>query len=106
MSYFIPAEDRVRFSDERYTKIDVAAGEYLFVGLNCFQPGQVQDLHDHPGRDKCYIVLDGQGAFTVGDETREVGRGWVIFAPAGVPHGIVNGRKERLIVLTAIAPAP
>lgn len=106
MDRYFPALERATFSPERYAKLDVARGAHLFAGLNCFEPGQVQELHDHPGRDKCYVVLEGRGAFTVGDETREVGRGWVVFAPAGVPHGVVAGEKERLVVLTAIAPPP
>ena len=42
---------------------------------------------------------------TVGDETREVGPGTVVWAPADVPHGVVEA-LERTVMLVGIAPPP
>ena len=80
--------------------------ERLLAGLNTLLPGQAQHLHDHPVQDKFYFVLEGRGAFTVGDETRECGAGELILAPAGVMHGVENQGSEQLSFLTVIAPAP
>jgi quercetin dioxygenase-like cupin family protein len=77
----------------------------LLVGLNCLDAGQEQALHDHAVQDKFYLVLEGQGAFTVGDQTRVCGPGELILAPAGVAHAVVNDGPARLTFLTAIAPA-
>ena len=78
----------------------------LLTGLNSLQPTQAQKLHDHPDQDKFYYVLEGEGFFTVGDETQTCGVGELILAPAGVPHGVVNQGTARLSFLTVIAPFP
>ena len=80
-------------------------GERLFVGLNCFEPGQAQKVHSHAGADKFYYVCSGRARLTVGDETREVGAGEIVWAPAGVPHGVEEA-LERTVLLVGIAPPP
>ena len=42
---------------------------------------------------------------TVGVETREVGPGTVVWAPADVPHGVAEA-LERTVLLVGIAPPP
>ena len=76
------------------------------VGLNCLEPGQTQAVHAHQGADKFYLVLEGSGSFTVGEEERTAGAGTVVVAPAGIPHGVTNAANERLSLLVAIAPPP
>jgi mannose-6-phosphate isomerase-like protein (cupin superfamily) len=51
-----------------------------------------------------YLVLEGSGHFAVGDEVREAGEGTVVWAQAGVPHGVENTGSTRLTVLVCIAP--
>jgi quercetin dioxygenase-like cupin family protein len=41
----------------------------------------------------------------VGQETREVEAGTVVWAPADVPHGVARA-SERTIMLVAMAPPP
>jgi quercetin dioxygenase-like cupin family protein len=93
------------FSGEKPAKADLYAGEHLFVGLNCFEPGQSQKVHAHAGADKFYYVCTGRARLTVGDETREVAEGEIIWAPAGVPHGVAEA-LERTVLLVGIAPPP
>ena len=76
------------------------------VGLNCLEPGQTQAAHAHQGADKFYLVLEGNGKFTVGEEEKTAGAGTVVVAPAGIPHGVTNAADERLSLLVAIAPPP
>ena len=38
-------------------------------------PGSEQPVHSHPGSEQVYVIVQGRGAMTVGDETREVGPG-------------------------------
>lgn len=78
----------------------------LLLGLNGLEPGVAQAVHTHDGQDKFYHVLEGHGVFTVGDDVREAGPGHVVWAAAGVEHGVVNRGEERLVVLVGIAPAP
>jgi quercetin dioxygenase-like cupin family protein len=41
----------------------------------------------------------------VGGETREVGQGTVVWAPADLPHGVAEA-LERTVMLVAMAPPP
>ena len=93
------------FNGEQVTKADLYAGERLFVGLNCFEPGQFQKVHAHAGADKFYYVCSGRARLTVGEETREVAEGEIVWAPAGVPHGVAEA-LERTVLLVGIAPPP
>ena len=95
----------VGFSATKAGKADLFRGETLFVGLNCFEPGQSQRIHVHAGADKFYLVLSGKARITIGDETREVGPGEVAWAPADLPHG-VDEALERTVLLVGMAPPP
>ncbi|HEV8177514.1 MAG TPA: cupin domain-containing protein [Gemmatimonadales bacterium] len=103
--YFQSIDAVATFETEKPTKTDLLRGQHLFVGLNCFEPGQSQKVHVHAGADKFYLVMTGKARMTVGEETREVGAGTVVWAPADLPHGVAQA-LERTVMLVAIAPAP
>jgi quercetin dioxygenase-like cupin family protein len=103
--YFSSIPMTATFDGEKPTKADLFLGQFLFVGLNCFEPGQSQKVHVHAGADKFYLVVTGKARMTVGEETRDVGAGTVVWAPADLPHGVARA-LERTIMLVAIAPAP
>lgn len=103
--YFLSIPATATFDSEKGTKADLFRGQNLFVGLNCFEPGQSQKVHVHAGADKFYLVLSGKARITVGQETREVGPGTVVWAPADLPHGVAQA-LERTVMLVAIAPPP
>ena len=102
MSYFWPIGGAVAFSAEKVMKADLFPGEHLFVGLTCFEPGQSQRVHSHDGADKVYFVVSGKARMTVGDETREATAGDLVWAPAQVPHGVVEA-LERTVMVVAIS---
>ncbi len=102
---FTDAGAQALFNPERMTKIDLARAEQLFAGLNCFEPGQSQPVHVHDGADKFYLVLSGKARMTVGDATEDVAAGTLVWAPAGVPHG-VDAALERTVILVAMGPPP
>jgi quercetin dioxygenase-like cupin family protein len=102
---FSRAAGHALFNPERMTKLDLARGELLFVGLNCFEPGQAQAVHVHGAADKFYLVLSGKARMTVGAATEEADAGTLVWAPAGVPHG-VDEALERTVMLVAMAPPP
>ena len=97
--------DLTTFSGEKATKADLFLGQHLFVGLNCFEPGQSQRIHVHGGSDKFYLVLSGKARITVGSQTREVSEGMVVWAPADIPHGVEQA-LERTVLLVAMGPPP
>lgn len=97
--------DRAQFSGTNMTKLDCFRSDRLLIGLNCFEPGQEQKPHAHPGADKFYFVVSGKARFVVGHRTLDAGAGDLVLAPQGVPHGVEQA-LERTIVLVGIAPAP
>ena len=104
MSNFLNWRDFEGVNPEKFFKSTLWQGEHVMVGLNCLEPNQTQPVHAHDGADKFYLVLNGKGHFTVGDEAKTVESGTVVVAPAGVPHGVTNAGSERLSMLIAIAP--
>ena len=104
-SFFRRAPADATFRQDKAAKSDLFRGDRLFLGLNCFEPGQSQPVHAHAGADKFYYVVSGRARITVGEESREVGPGVVVWAPAEVPHG-VDETLERTVLLVGIAPPP
>jgi len=105
MSYFRSIEDSTRFSPEKLFKADLFSSARLFVGLNCFEPGQSQKVHVHAESDKFYLVLSGKARMTVGGETREASAGTLVWAPADLPHGVAEA-LEPTVMLVVMAPPP
>ena len=103
--HFQSIQAAAAFDPAKATKADLFRSQHLFVGLNCFEPGQSQKVHVHAGADKFYLVVTGKARITVGEETREVGPGTVVWAPADLPHGVAQA-LERTVLLVAIAPPP
>lgn len=104
-SYFSRISDLVHFDEAKATKADVARGSTLFAGLNCFEPGQAQRIHAHAGADKFYLVLSGKARMTVGEETVIAEAGALVWAPAGIPHGVEEA-LERTVMVIAMGPPP
>ena len=103
-SHFLNPLDFAQEREEKAFKTSFLETNRMMAGLNCLKPGQAQHIHDHPEQDKFYLVLAGEGYFTVGDESQPCGAGRMILAPAGVPHGVENRGNELLSFLTVIAP--
>lgn len=103
---FRNAAAQAQFSLEKMGKVNLAGGEHLYTGLNCFEPGQEHKAHIHGDQDKLYVVLAGTGEATVGEEQSVVTTGDVILAKAGVMHSMRNPGPERLVVLIVFGPPP
>lgn len=103
--FFLKAADRAVFRTDKAAKADLFSGRAMFLGLNCFEPGQAQSVHAHAGADKFYLILSGSASMTVGEETRDAGPGMLVWAPADVPHGVARAH-ERTVMLVGIAPPP
>jgi len=96
---FLPRlAERARFAAEKMQKLDCVETPRLLLGLNCFEPTQAQKVHAHAGADKFYLVLSGRAKVVVGSEARDVAAGDLVFAPAGVVHGVETA-YERTVML-------
>lgn len=106
METFTHYTEHVGFNAERWFKSTIFLSPNMLVGIDCLEPGQAQPPHHHHGRDKMYFVVEGEGEFSVGEETRRLGPGGLAWAPAGVSHGVRNTGAGRLSMLIAMAPEP
>jgi quercetin dioxygenase-like cupin family protein len=98
--------DHAEWRSDKMGKSTIYQSARLMVGLNAFEPGQSHALHAHVGTDKMYYVLDGDGIFLLEGREMPMRAGDLLVAPDGVPHGVKNTGKGRLLVLAVLAPAP
>jgi quercetin dioxygenase-like cupin family protein len=98
--------DLAAWNPDRMGKSTIFESPHMLVGLNAFEPGQMHALHSHPGMDKLYLVVEGEGTFLLDGQELPMRSGDLLVAPQGVAHGIRNGGAERLLVLAVLAPAP
>lgn len=75
----------------------------LSAGLYVLEAGATDPQSPHT-EDELYYVVAGRGAITVGDETREVSTGSLVFVAATVPHRF-HDIAERLEILVVFGPA-
>ena len=99
--------DRQRtFDAAKMRKNNLFETDRFFCDLYCLEPGQSQSPHAHPGSDKVYVVMEGEGTFRVGAQEESLEAGQAVLAPAGEIHGVVNDGPERLVCLVFMAPHP
>jgi mannose-6-phosphate isomerase-like protein (cupin superfamily) len=75
----------------------------ISVGLYVLRAGAVDGQSPHT-EDEVYHVVDGRARITVGDETRDVGPGSVVYVARTVPHQF-HDITEELRILVIFAPA-
>ncbi len=98
--------DFVGAQEGKFYKTTLFHGQALMLGLNCLEPGQVQAPHDHVDQDKFYYVIEGEGLFWLGEERVTAVANQLVWAPAGLLHGVENKGETRLVLLVGIAPPP
>ncbi|KJK55985.1 cupin domain-containing protein [Saccharothrix sp. ST-888] len=74
----------------------------MSAGLYALSPGDTDTQSPH-AQDEIYQIISGRAELTVGSETTTVGRGSVVFVPAGVPHRF-HRITEELRVLVIFSP--
>ncbi|MEU5050769.1 cupin domain-containing protein [Streptomyces sp. NPDC021096] len=74
----------------------------MSVGLYALNAGDTDPQAPH-AEDEVYVVVSGRASITVGTETTQVGRGSVVYVPAGVTHRF-HHISEDLRVLVVFSP--
>ncbi len=95
-----------QFSSEKMQKINLFESPRMFCDVYCLEPGQKQKVHSHGKNDKIYYVVQGQGHFTIGQQTHLLESGEITCAFSGEPHGVENTSNARLTCLVFMAPHP
>lgn len=106
MEYFIDYHAITGEERDRIFKATLAQSENMLVLLHRLEPGQSQPVHIHVGEDKAYLVLEGNGYFQVGDVFQNAGPGMLVWAPASLPHSVINNSDQQLVLLIVVAPSP
>lgn len=68
------------------------------------EPGRALPTHTD-SRDEIVVLISGHGEGTIGDETRELSAGGMVFIPAMAPHGFRNTGTEIVRALGIFAGA-
>ena len=63
-----------------------------------------ESLHRHDHHDLLVVVLRGHGRMRLGDDTREVGEGSIVYVPRGSVHAFTNASPEPAYAYTVYAP--
>ncbi len=75
----------------------------LAAGLSIIPPYSRTDCISHKEGEMFYIC-EGRGRMTVGDETRDVAGGTVVWVPPGTRHQLSNEGGEMLKALWVLCP--
>ena len=73
------------------------------IGISMFivrtPPGKGVDLHVHP-YSETFVLLEGHGTWTAGDETVELRANQMLVVPPETPHGFLNTSDAPLLVVS------
>jgi mannose-6-phosphate isomerase-like protein (cupin superfamily) len=94
--------DRARLAQNRLY-LEFLRVPDLSAGLYVLEAGATDPQSPHT-EDELYYIVGGRGSITVGDETREVVTGSLVFVAATVPHHF-HDVTERLEILVVFGPA-
>lgn len=77
-------------------------GGSMGVALVTQPPGIASPLHRHRHEAEALYLLDGELTYQAGEERHELGPGWFMYLPRGVPHAfrIQGDRPARFLALT------
>ena len=73
------------------------------VGISVFvvrtPPGKAVDIHVHP-YSETFVLLEGSGRWTAGDDIVELGPNQMLVVPPETPHGFRNTGEGSLLVVS------
>jgi mannose-6-phosphate isomerase-like protein (cupin superfamily) len=77
--------------------------EIGFLACATLEKGKTIESHIDP-MEEIYFIMIGEGEMTVGEETRHVVPGDVVWIPAGDPHALTNSGDGELFILVVASP--
>lgn len=81
----------------------VADSDFLSANVSVLETTD-NALHTQPSHDEIVVVVEGDVNFRVGDETRKVGPGDLIYIPRNTVHGPIVEQGRRFAALSVFAP--
>ena len=84
----------------------VETSELLVIEAVWPRPGRRTGAHAHPGMEERWTVIEGRGAFRIGDAAvTEAGPGETVVAPPRTPHEAWNPQETPARVRIEMRPA-
>ncbi len=93
----------IKFYPDKISREMLSDKPEMRVALMCLNPGQKLEPHKAPLRLLMYCV-QGQGTFTVGEETIDADEKTCILCDPMVPHGFAADKGEKLVVMAVVTP--
>jgi mannose-6-phosphate isomerase-like protein (cupin superfamily) len=78
------------------------AGVDISIFMTRTPPGRAVELHTHPYAET-FLLLEGSGRWTRGDDVVELRPEQIIVVPPDTPHGFRNTGDEPLLVISVHA---
>jgi quercetin dioxygenase-like cupin family protein len=101
------------FSPPHHTKTadrklvhDQMGAKAMAIWSGEIEPGGVADEHLHEEMEQAFYILDGECDFKLGEETKRLGPGHLIYIHTKVPHRVTSVGKATLKLLIIMAPPP
>lgn len=110
MSNFVNLDEAVRSMEtdastarQPIKRMFVADGDFMSANLSILEE-TCDALHTQAWHDEIVVVLEGEVDFRVGEESRRVGPGDLIFIPRNTMHGPIIRDGQRFAALSVFAP--
>ncbi len=89
--------------DGRALRGKARAGIDISIFVVRTPPGRFIETHVHP-YSETFVLLEGQGRWTVGEEVAELAPDQLLVVPAHTPHGLRNTGDVPLLVVSVHEP--
>ena len=91
--------DLAEYSSEKRVRKRLFLSDRIVSEVVFYEPGQETVEHHHPRQDEIFLVLEGHGVITLGEEEVEIEPTSMIFVPANLKHGVKVDKESRLVLL-------
>jgi len=83
---------------------DISQNQEFALGV--FKPKEGLFFHTHPKSEETYFVINGTGTVFTGKDKKptKIGEGDVVYIPAGMPHGVANTGRKKLLIAFFLSP--
>jgi mannose-6-phosphate isomerase-like protein (cupin superfamily) len=84
---------------------NVGAKNFRF-NIGYFDPKEGLQVHIHPESEEVYYVIKGRGLVYLGHEKKQIPiePGMSLYIAAGMPHGVTNTGRGKLLIAFFVAP--
>ena len=96
--------DRVALADgESFRAVEVGRDAHTSHHVVAIRDAEVPHRHDR--HDLIVVMLRGHGTMRLGDETRTVGEGSILYVPRGTVHAFTNRSGAPAVAYAVYGPA-